>query len=119
MDDKRFDELVKQIGAGSEARRSFLKRAVGGALAGLLALGGSEASARKRAKSARRRAKGAVVECREEGHPCEGNQECCPGLECRVTGPGNALRCAKPPKKSPPKKSPPKKSPPKKSPPKY
>ena len=37
--------------------------------------------------------------CRRIGHPCEGNQECCPGLVCRVTGPGNAERCAKPKKK--------------------
>ena len=85
MDDKRFDELVRQLGAAGEARRTFLKRAVGGALAGLLALRGREVSAQPG--------------CRREGHPCEGNQECCPGLECRVTGPGNAERCAKPPKK--------------------
>jgi hypothetical protein len=81
-----------------------LKRVAGGALAGLLALRGGRA--------------GAQPGCRREGHPCEGNQECCPGLECRVTGPGNAERCAKPRKKSPPpppKKSPP--PPPKKSPP--
>ncbi len=111
MDDKRFDEFVKQIGAGSEGRRSFLKRTVGGALAGLVALRGGQAVAQPG--------------CRREGHPCEGNQECCAGLVCvgRVgPGPGVAKRCAtppkSPPKKSPPKKSPPKKSPPKKSPPK-
>ena len=104
MDDKRFDELVRQLGAAGEPRRAFLKRAVGGALAGLLALRGREV--------------GAAPKCRKEGHPCEGNQVCCPGLVCRVTGPGNAERCAKPPKKTPPpppKKTPP--PPPKKTPP--
>jgi hypothetical protein len=103
MDNKRFDELVKRFGAAGEPRRTFLKRTVGGALAAFVALRGGKA--------------GAQPGCRREGHPCEGNQECCPGLECRVTGPGNARRCAAPPQKSPPKKSPPKKSPPKKSPP--
>jgi hypothetical protein len=82
VDDKRFDEFVKQVGAGSEARRSFVKRALGGALAGLVALRGGKA--------------GAQPGCRREGHPCEGNQDCCPGLECRVTGPGDAKRCATP-----------------------
>jgi hypothetical protein len=105
VDDKRFDEFVKQVSAGREARRTFVKRALGGALAGFVALRGGRA--------------GAQPGCREEGHPCEGNQECCAGLECRVTGPGNAERCAKPkPKKTPPpppKKTPP--PPPKKTPP--
>jgi hypothetical protein len=84
VDDKRFDEFVKQVSAGREARRSFVKRAAGGALAGFVALRGGKA--------------GAVPSCRTAGHPCEGNQECCPGLVCRVTGPGNAKRCAAPPK---------------------
>jgi hypothetical protein len=32
--------------------------------------------------------------CREEGHPCEGSQECCPGLDCKVSGPGRAKRAS-------------------------
>ena len=32
--------------------------------------------------------------CREAGHPCEGNQQCCDGLVCIVSGPGKARRCA-------------------------
>ena len=31
--------------------------------------------------------------CREEGHPCEGNQVCCEGLVCEPSGPGAADRC--------------------------
>src|SRR5215208_2466972 len=31
--------------------------------------------------------------CRREGHPCEGNQTCCPGLTCAESGPGAARRC--------------------------
>jgi hypothetical protein len=32
--------------------------------------------------------------CRGAGHPCEGNQVCCPGLTCGQEGPGNAMRCS-------------------------
>ena len=88
MEGKRFDQFVKLLGTGGVPRRAVLKRAAGGVLAGLLALRGSRAAAQPG--------------CRQEGHPCEGNQECCPGLVCRVTGPGNATRCAPPPKKTPP-----------------
>ncbi len=31
--------------------------------------------------------------CRREGHPCEGNQTCCPGLTCAKSGQGSARRC--------------------------
>jgi hypothetical protein len=34
--------------------------------------------------------------CRGEGKSCEGNQQCCAGLACLVTGPGNTRRCARP-----------------------
>ena len=81
MDQDRFDNVVKSLASGAD-RRSVLKRVAGGALAGLLALRGGQAAAQPG--------------CRRAGHPCEGNQECCPGLVCRVTGPGNAARCAKP-----------------------
>ena len=40
-----------------------------------------------------RRKQPAQPACREEGHPCEGNQECCDGLACRVSSPGQAERC--------------------------
>ncbi len=35
----------------------------------------------------------ATGDCRGEGHPCEGNQTCCDGLVCKVSGPGAAERC--------------------------
>jgi len=92
MDDKRFDDVAKALAIGAD-RRSILKRAAGGALAGvagLLALSS-------------RGAKGQPG-CRQAGHPCEGNQVCCPGLECRVTGPGNARRCTARPTPTPPPK---------------
>ena len=87
MDQDRFDDVVKSLGTGAD-RRSVLKRIAAGALGGLLALRGGAAVAQPG--------------CRQEGHPCEGNQECCPGLECRVTGPGNAERCARPVSPPPP-----------------
>jgi len=31
--------------------------------------------------------------CRREGHPCEGNQTCCPGLTCAESEQGSARRC--------------------------
>lgn len=35
-------------------------------------------------------------QCREEWHPCEGNQDCCDGLTCvQGGGQGNAKRCVK------------------------
>jgi hypothetical protein len=34
--------------------------------------------------------------CRGEDQSCEGNQSCCAGLACRVTGQGKARRCARP-----------------------
>ena len=85
MDDHRFDEITRSLTSGA-SRRGILKR-VGALAAGLLATRGHDALAQPG--------------CRQEGHPCEGNQECCPGLECRVTGPGNAERCAVPPKQCP------------------
>ena len=88
VDDREFEELTKAMADG-QSRRRIVKILGAGVLSGLAGLFGSEASAKKRAK-------GAQPGCRREGHPCEGNQECCPGLECRVTGPGNAERCAKP-----------------------
>lgn len=39
--------------------------------------------------------------CRADGHPCEGNQQCCAGLVCRVGEPGNKRQCAGPPTPTP------------------
>ena len=71
MDAERFDKLAKAVGN----RRALVVALLGGVL---------PAGAHAKPK------------CRDVGHPCEGNQTCCAGLECRVTGPGNAERCAVP-----------------------
>ena len=80
------DDLARGLADGTMSRRRALGVFAGAAAATLVG-----------AKTAK-----AVPACREAGHPCEGNQECCEGLECRVTGPGNAERCVE--KKQPPKK---------------
>lgn len=76
MDAERFDSLSKRF-ATLRSRRGVL----GSALAALAALaaGGTRA--------------GAAKGCRAAGHPCGENQTCCPGLDCRVIGPGAARRC--------------------------
>ena len=89
MDQDRFDNVVKSLATGAD-RRSVLKRIAGGALGGLLALRGGAAVAQPG--------------CRQEGHPCEGNQVCCPGLVCTpAAGPGQAARCTAPTPPPPPK----------------
>jgi hypothetical protein len=80
VDAQKFDTIAKAPADGTSRRR--LLRGAGRLLGGLLVVRGGAALA--------------VPSCREEGHPCEGNEKCCPGLDCRVTGPGNAERCAKP-----------------------
>jgi hypothetical protein len=82
MHGRQFDEILKIL-ATSKSRRCVLRGTGGGLLAGMGLRAGSV---------------DAVPSCREEGHPCQGNGECCPGLVCRVTGPGIAKRCAAPPK---------------------
>jgi len=89
MDSDKFDKLAKAL-TNDTTRRGVL-----GGLAGILAsvVGAGSTEARERAQGG----KGAKQKkCRHEGHPCEGNQKCCGKLDCRVTGPGNAKRCAKP-----------------------
>jgi len=83
MEGQEFDRFATEL-ARTTSRREALRLAGRGTAAGMLALlglGGASAFAQPG--------------CRREGHPCEGNQRCCPGLVCRVTGPGNARRCAK------------------------
>jgi hypothetical protein len=75
-----FDEVTRGMASGKISRRRALKLFAATALASVLPA----------------RLAAAQPGCRKEGHPCEGNQECCPGLVCRVTGPGNAKRYAKP-----------------------
>jgi hypothetical protein len=81
MDSQRFDALTKVVGRGTNRRR-VLRGLVGSVL-----VGGAVAATGKEPVQA-------VPGCRSECHPCDGNQSCCPGLVCRVTGPGNTKRCA-------------------------
>ena len=88
MDQDRFERIAKILAEAETegvGRRALLKRLVAGGVAGLLALRGGQAAQGAKPKK-----------CRWEWHACEGNQECCPGLECRVAWPGHAKRCVKP-----------------------
>ncbi len=78
-----LDELARGMATGKVTRRRALGMLAGAAAGAVVGVRGAQAQ----------------PGCRREGHPCEGNQVCCPGLVCRVTGPGNAERCA-PPKKT-------------------
>jgi hypothetical protein len=84
MDSGRFDALTKVVGRGTN-RRTVLRGLLGSALAGgaIMRTGSGTVQA--------------VPRCREACHPCEGNQDCCAGLVCRVIGLGNSRRCARPP----------------------
>jgi hypothetical protein len=83
MDADRFDTVTKVVGRGATRRR-----VVRGVLGSVLAGGAVTLTGRGPVQ--------AVPACLGAGHPCQGNQECCPGLVCRVTGPGNVKRCAAP-----------------------
>jgi hypothetical protein len=79
-----MDHQQKPLSAGSSRRRinRILAWLFGGGLIVLPLIGGQSRAARSG--------------CRGEGNPCEGNQQCCAGLACLVTGPGNTRRCARP-----------------------
>ena len=102
MDGQRFDSILRALAVGVSRRRVLVRLA--GAVAGspLALLGAERAGAQGKPgeggkdKDKDKDKPGGGPSCREAGHPCEGNQVCCPGLECRVTGPGNAERCAAP-----------------------
>ena len=115
MEDRRFDEATKLF--AEQGRRTLLKRVAGGLAAGLVTMFGAQDTSAGKCKSGGKPCKPNCSDCcskdctckgdkctckpkqqkcRREGHPCEGNQKCCHGLKCRVTGPGNARRCAKP-----------------------
>ncbi len=107
MDHRDFDRLVRSLAAGA-SRRSVLRGAAASAAASPLAvlgLGAAATSAQgnaqgnskdKKDKKDENQGNNAGGGCRGDGHPCVGNQECCDGLDCRRTGPGNTLRCAEP-----------------------
>jgi hypothetical protein len=78
VENNEFDALARRL-ARAHSRRSMLKNlgAVALGAMGLARISGVEAK----------------PSCRNEGHPCEGNQTCCDGLACIASGPGSALRC--------------------------
>jgi hypothetical protein len=115
MEYRDFDHLVRSMADGI-SRRSVLRRAAGSAITSPLALVGISATAaqgtkdKDKDKDKDKKAKGTqgnqgdegvpgASACRGEGHPCEGNQVCCAGLDCPEakgeTPPGNARRCTK------------------------
>ncbi|MBW3632282.1 MAG: hypothetical protein KY456_04550 [Chloroflexi bacterium] len=103
MEHETFDQFVRALAAGI-SRRSMLRRAAGSAIASPLVLVGistTAAQGKKDKDKGKEKDKGNQGNqggpggsgCRGAGHPCEGNQVCCPGLECGQPGPGNAMRC--------------------------
>src|SRR5829696_3628224 len=88
MEDQRFDDLVKRLCTTRLTRMSVLRGLAAGAVA---AVAGVKVGAGRSVSAA-------AGTCRNLGHPCEGNQDCCAGIEfCDVTGPGNAKRCVSTP----------------------
>jgi hypothetical protein len=84
MDADQFDTLTKVVGRGATRRR-----VVRGVLGSVLAGGAITLTGRGPVQAA--------PQCRGQGQTCEGNQDCCAGLVCRVIGLGNSRRCARPP----------------------
>ena len=103
MDHQEFDRLVRKLATGI-SRRSVLRRAAGTAVASPLAVLGFDAAAAQQGGRDRDRDRDRNRDrdrggpgnsgCRDVGHPCVGNQECCEGLVCLPGGPGNVLRCS-------------------------
>jgi hypothetical protein len=103
MEHREFDHLIRSLATGV-SRRSVLRRAAGSAVAGPIAWLGADAARAdgkdKNKDKNKDKSKGGGAEslpasgCRDVGHPCEGNQECCAGLACVASGPGAALRCS-------------------------
>jgi hypothetical protein len=80
MNTQRFDAVVRRLG-GLHSRRAVVVAALGGVL-GVVGLSGPAHEQTAAAPS-----------CRGVGSSCEGNQQCCAGLVCLVSGPGNPRRC--------------------------
>jgi hypothetical protein len=99
MDTQEFDHLARAMAAGV-SRRSVLRRVMGSAVVSPAALFGATAASADGKKKDKNKNKDnkpggntASPACRDVGHPCMGNQECCAGLQCLPSGPGSALRC--------------------------
>jgi hypothetical protein len=106
MDARRFDTATLAFATTKTRRRAFVSLIA----SSLVSAAGPVADAKrgksrkvKRRQVANREANGgpdrvsaAKRACRQEGHPCEGHQDCCGVLECEVSGPGKARRCTAP-----------------------
>jgi len=101
MDPRDVDRLVRAMATGL-SRRSMVRRAAGSVLTsplGLFSLSAASAQGKDKGKDKDKendkdKSGGpGNSACRDVGHPCEGNQVCCPGLVCGPSGPGNARRC--------------------------
>ncbi len=79
MDVRSIDTAARMLARGIP-RRQALRLLARGAVGGVLAF---HSASRANAQPG----------CRKEGHPCEGNQTCCPGLTCAESGRGEAKRC--------------------------
>jgi hypothetical protein len=75
VDSQKFDNLAKAL-----AMRASRRGAIAALITGMGAVTSSTSVA-------------AQPGCREEGHPCQGNQVCCDGLVCSETGQGSSRRC--------------------------
>ncbi|MDP9471811.1 MAG: hypothetical protein M3Q71_14300 [Chloroflexota bacterium] len=107
MDGQQFDTLARALATGSTRRRLFgrFARFSGGLAGGAFALRGRSWTAAQDSDdddgdndsdNGNGNGSGQGPACREEGHPCEGNQVCCEGLVCEPSGPGAADRCTRP-----------------------
>src|SRR4051812_23694493 len=105
MEEQRFDTLTKVLGSSKTRRRVQLGVLVG-AVTGTLAQLDAEAKRKRHtakhehrhkhrqdSQRKKRQIETAKKDCRPAGRPCEGNQACCDGLVCAVSGPGSAQRC--------------------------
>jgi len=89
MDGERFDELVKRLSTTRLTRIRVIRGFAAGTIA---AVTGAVRAADRGGDATVLAAPGT---CREVGHPCQGQQDCCPNIElCEPVGPGNANRCA-------------------------
>ena len=107
MDDKRFDNLARSLGA-AKSRRGFLK-VLGGTAVVVAAGGATEVAANPTTTTTTTKRPTTTTttttkrpttttttkkpKCRAKGHPSVGNgNTCCSGKHAK-TGPGNVYRC--------------------------
>ncbi len=92
MDDKRFDNLARSLGA-AKSRRGFLK-VLGGTAAVVAAGGATEVAANPTTTTRKYATTTKKAKCRGYGHPAVGNGNvCCSGKSGVIAGRGNVRRC--------------------------